>query len=224
MTGAQRPLIRRQSSLFGQLPVRRRSRLFDDILPSSSNIQNKKQSNAVADNIVAETMTNFSHSQPTWLQDDHQSTFFMEESKNGDTSSQFNQPPTRSQAEQRPGEKSSLFGAVMRQFGSSISSALPPSSPFGRRKTSSTAGTSPSNGNGSFRDLMSSPSGKTIMNIVNQFNSPFKFQSPSSSHKKRQRRRRLWKDEDDDDSKDSNKSDNEQETDKDDFYTPASGR
>ena len=227
MTGAQRPLIRRKSSLFGQLPVRRRSRLFDDILPSSSNIQNKKQSNAVVDNIVAETMTNFSHSQPTWLQDDHQSTFFMEESKNGDTSSQFNQPPTRSQAEQRPGEKSSLFGAVMRQFGSSISSALPPSSPFGRRKTSGTAGTSPSNGNGgngSFRDLMSSPSGKTIMNIVNQFNSPFKFQSPSSSHKKRQRRRRLWKDEDDDDSKDSHKSENEQETDKDDFYTPKKRR
>ncbi len=157
---------RSSSSLFGQLPVRRKSRLFDDTVPTEYNQNNG------SDKIVAETImaTNFSASQSTWLQDDHQSTLLGGDSRFPDRSQfQTNNPP-------EPAEKASLFGAVMRQFGSNISS-------------------SPQKKHGGFRNLMASPSGKTIMNIVNQFNSPFKFQSPSSGHKKRQRRRRLWSDE-----------------------------
>ena len=223
--GAQRPMIRRQSSLFGQLPVRSKSRLFDGIVTSSTgNVLSKNNGNAVANSTVAESMTNFSPSQPTWLPDDHQSTFFGGESKIDDTRSQSrNEHPTPEQ-EQIPGEKSSLFGAVMRQFGSSISSALPPTSPFRRSPISTVDVSLQKNssgfggGGGSFRGLMASPSGKTIMNIVNQFNSPFKFQSPSSSHKKRHRRRRLWKD--DGDSKDNDKTRNEKERETETFCTP----
>ncbi len=199
----QRRLTRRPSSMFGELVVQKKSRLFDDLIPSSSRTETKLNNNNNNDNnnkyVVAETnmATNFSGSQSTWLQDDHQSTLMAADSRFTDTRSQF---PADSQSEPTTtAEKSSLFGAVMRQFGSSISSAIPPSSPFRRRATTNDDNSLQPNTVG-FRNLMASPSGKTIMNIVNQFNSPFKFQSPSSSHKKRQRRRRLWNDDDNDDS------------------------
>ena len=205
-TSSQRPalLMRRQSSLFGQLPIRNRSRLFDDIVSCNSEANNiSKINNTIGNNFAAETTfasaTNFSCSQSTWLQEDHQSSFIGEDNK-----SQTMTKDSEIQEQNQTG-KSSLFGAVMRQFGSSISSNLPshPLSPYRNRQQNNTlesssqksdSGTTSAHGGGGLRDLMASPSGKTIMNIVNQFNSPFKFQSPSSSHKKRQRRLRLWGD------------------------------
>lgn len=236
----QRPslLIRRQSSLFGQLPSRSKSRLFDDVLMSNSFTENRRNNSTVGNGIVAETMmtsaTNFSRSEATWLQEDHQSTligggqskFYIP----GDSKSQPRTENSKLQEQKQEG-KSSLFGAVMRQFSSSISS-----SPFrnGRKRSSSSMDSSPQKNSGSavasvsgggFRGLMASPSGKSIMNIVNQFNSPFKFQSPSSSHKKRQRRRRPWGDDDDDDyNDDSTNTGNGNDGEVDSFATPKKRR
>jgi hypothetical protein len=227
MSPPQRPsfLMRRPSSLFGQLPVRSKSRLFDDLVTSNSNVHNNttnKNNNAdFNNNIAAETiMTTFSRSQSTWLQEDHQQSTLLGDDYSEDNNSnsqhqsgtEHPKPKGRVKKEDHGTGKSSLFGAVMRQFSSSITSALPaaPSSPFKTsRKRSSSNGSAGAGAGGGFRDLMASPSGKTIMNIVNQFNSPFKFQSPSSSHKKRHRRRRLWGDDDDDDDDDDNGKDGE---------------
>lgn len=170
----QRPslLIRRPSSLFSQLPVRTKSRLLSDIDCSQTDATAIRKNYDSDNSVVPETaMDAYSQSQSTWLQEDRQSTL-----------------GSQSQAKERSGEqqerRSSLFGAVMQKFGSGMKSSFPmqPSSPS---KTTATA-------NGAFQSLIASPSGKTIMNIVNQFHSPFKFQSPTSSHKLRQKRRRLW--------------------------------
>jgi len=178
-------LIKRQSSLFSQLPVRSKSRLFDPV-------DNNK--------IAAETaMTNFSQS--TWLQEEHQSTLL-----GGDGSSQLlpfdeSQITDYSSVRRPQQEKSSLFGAVMRKFSSSISG---PSSPFSlgskrtRESSFSRNDDTTTGGGGAVSNLLMSPSGKSIMNIVNRFNSPFKFQSPQGlkSNDKKRHGRRLWGDDD----------------------------
>ena len=199
-------LVRRQSSLFSQLPVRNKSRLFD--LGENNNNNN---------NIAAETaMTNFS--QPTWLQEDHQSTllgdgsssqlFPSEDGSESHSSAiQVRRRQSQSQSQQQKQQgKSSLFGAVMRKFGSSI-----PSSPFGKgsnhNRDDNVDDTSAGGGGGGISSLLTSPSGKSIMNIVNRFNSPFKFQSPGlKSNNKKRHSRRLWGDDDEEQQKDTEKS------------------
>jgi hypothetical protein len=213
-TQQRRPslLVRRQSSLFSQLPVRNKSRLFDFGGENNNNNNN---------NIAAETaMTNFS--QPTWLQEDHQSTLLGDgsssqlfpsddgsESHSSAVQVRRRQSQSQSQQQKQHG-KSSLFGAVMRKFGSSI-----PSSPFGKGSNHNrddnvddTSAAAAAGGGGGISSLLTSPSGKSIMNIVNRFNSPFKFQSPqgSKSNNKKRHRRRLWGDLDEEQQKDAEKS------------------
>jgi hypothetical protein len=200
--GSPRPLlIRRQSSLFSQLPTRSRSHLFDHIgalgSSSSSNHNNNKNSQ-----------------RSSWMPEegeDNQSTLMA--SQIGEEKTLFGTSSNSGQEEEKRFRepKSSLFGAVMRKVSSSISHALP-GSPFGKTAQSteslttnavgsSTTGkhsgggggggtakeTSSSLFGGGVTGILSSPSGKTIRNLVNRFNSPFKFQSPTRSHKRQRR-------------------------------------
>lgn len=180
-----------KQSLFSQLPIRSKSRLFD-FAGSNSRIASE---------------TNFSQS--TWLQEEHQSTL----QGGGGCSNIF--PNDESQKEDKP--KSSLFGAIMK-FSSNIKSSSFSSSSSSYKGLSQThaEGKVSRNDNptttdvGGISSLLTSPSGKSIMNLVNRFNSPFKFQSPRgpNSNNKKRRRRQLWGDDD---------------ADGDSFTTPTSG-
>ena len=138
-----------KQSLFSQLPIRSKSRLFD-FAGSNSRIASE---------------TNFSQS--TWLQEEHQSTL----QGGGGCSNIF--PNDESQKEDKP--KSSLFGAIMK-FSSNIKSSSFSSSSSSYKGLSQThaEGKVSRNDNptttdvGGISSLLTSPSGKSIMNLVNR--------------------------------------------------------
>jgi hypothetical protein len=134
------------SQLFARPLVRGRSSLFGSLTAKSRSRVDKSAS---------EFPQKLSQD-PTLLDDDFQSTTLPDESSNS-----FQQPNKKG---------SSLFGAVMLQFGSTVASKVP-STPTRVHSTNSD----------SAAGLMS-PSGNAIMNIVNKFvmNSPFRFQSPKA--------------------------------------------
>ena len=86
------------------------------------------------------------------------------------------QSPRNSQLAPRTGSsstsnnKASLFGEVMKKFGSTTTNSIP-----GTPTRMSSLGTDSSENRTA--DLMS-PSGKTLVNMVNRFTSPFRFHSP----------------------------------------------
>jgi hypothetical protein len=137
-----------------------------------------------------------SPSHATSLQED-QATTSLQKSKSWTGSSLRKSPesplsardsrPPQQQHHDKPRTESSLFGAVMRKFGSSFSNALPTGSPFKAIREPNHSSTSVLGLAGAVAvdveprastSLLTSPSGKTIMSFINQFNSPFKFQSP----------------------------------------------
>jgi hypothetical protein len=137
-----RPLSRRRSSLFGDLPAGTgtRSRMDKDKSVSS-------------------------FPQRLFSQEASQSTLLASENEES-------QLP----ASKKPPAGSSLFGAVMRNFGSASSGG-------GSESITSTPTKARRNENdGEQSNLIFSPKGNTIMNMVNKFvmASPFRFQSPNA--------------------------------------------
>ncbi|KAL3919668.1 MAG: hypothetical protein SGILL_003642 [Bacillariaceae sp.] len=121
-----------------------------------------------------------------------------------------NSKTSATKAEQQ--RSSSLFGAVMQKIGSSISNTFSSPSRKRRRSSDQLLPSTPQATNGNVDDidnedanfgaaasmssrlLTASPSGKTIMNIVNGFSSPFRFQSPKAAggdKRKRKSRKQL---------------------------------
>jgi hypothetical protein len=143
-----RPLIRRRSSLFGDLPTGTRSRMNMDKSVSS-------------------------FPQRLFSQEASQSTVLASE----------NEESQQLPASKKPPAGSSLFGAVMRNFGSSStgeggSEASITSTPTKTRRDE--------NNDGEQSNMIFSPKGNTIMNMVNKFvmSSPFRFQSPQKKAKR----------------------------------------
>lgn len=194
--GQNRPrTVRRLSSLFSQLPVRSHQQQGSRPPSDRNGAKTRSQSS--------------SSSASAWYQEDqstllasqvHQTTadttFFGPCSPSSQPSSrQLVHPSTHpAPPAAATAPSSSLFGAVMRQFGSSLATALPGGSPFrGRGRRGSNGG---SDGGGTADvepgataaaatavSRLASPSGRTIMSFVNRFNSPFKFQSPRAKRR-----------------------------------------
>ena len=148
------PLIHSQLFLLRQFPISSKSRLFGNMVNfgmQSNQHQNEHQNASTAntnnnstatttvagETIVVSATTAYTL-QSTWLQDNHQSTLLgggsripsLDESNHPDHSKSGLQQHHQQQQQQG---KLSLFGAVMRQFGSGISGStfpISPSSPF----------------------------------------------------------------------------------------------
>jgi hypothetical protein len=113
------------------------------------------------------------------------------------------QRQSRSQQQQQNQSKSSLFGTVMRKLGTGLTDVLLPNgSPFTKHKRNRTQSVDDDDEgvndgvDGGFSNvdveattnvsanLLTSPSGKTLLDFVNKFNSPFKFQSPQKAKRR----------------------------------------
>ncbi|KAG7344017.1 hypothetical protein IV203_022025 [Nitzschia inconspicua] len=175
------PLIRRHSSQSSLSSVRDKSRFVD----GDSKISAKTPSWMAEENDEATLLASLIGEERTIL--------YSVSSRGVTASAQQQLEATNTPV---PPKSSSLFGAVMQKIGSSISSALPLQyqSPQRTKRPrcnaendtgfdSTTADGRPSS-SGAAMGLVNnflgaaSPSGKTIMDIVNNFNSPFRFQSP----------------------------------------------
>ncbi|KAG7371117.1 hypothetical protein IV203_019687 [Nitzschia inconspicua] len=175
------PLIRRHSSQSSLSSVRDKSRFGD----GDSKISAKTPSWMAEENDEATLLASQIGEEPTIL--------YSGSSRGVTASAQQQLEATNTPV---PPKSSSLFGAVMQKIGSSISSALPLQyqSPQRTKRPrcnvendtgfdSTTADGRPSSSGAAGGVVNSfwgaaSPSGKTIMDIVNNFNSPFRFQSP----------------------------------------------
>lgn len=209
--GDNSPLIRLQSSS-GSSSMRNKNHLFEDDDDNENNQNISKASSSVKtpswlrDEDATLLASQIGDEQSKLFSDSALSAAAAEDGKQRRQA----RNDLRSQSTESGQRSSSLFGAVMQKIGSTIGitshqyesprkkQRLRPTSSIGAPAAALDININESS-NGAFsagaaavggvvNGLFSgSPSGKTIMDIVNRFNSPFRFQSPN----KKPRRRRL---------------------------------
>ena len=197
--GTVQSLRSHNSSTFPARPtgkplIRRRSSLFDS-LPSTTTMTQQQPVMKRAGSVSTQSTQEGNKSLLSFVQKLSQESTLMGDdacppsnllADNGNRQSNEEMSMSTANTIKKSGRKSSLFGAVMKRFGSTSASEMGASHPSTPTRKSSYGSTSTFGGLGNAAPSMMSPTGNSVMNIVNKFvmNSPFRFQSP-------QRKRRL---------------------------------